>query len=804
MIRRKSVSSIMGLFAGMASSVSTYAQAPAINVLEEVIVTAERRAESLNSMAVAGEAFSSAEIERRGINEIEDLTSQTPGLSIKDSGVNRFVTIRGVGLNATTATITSGVAIHVDGVGLWGAGIALGNPFYDLERIEVLRGPQGTFVGQNSTGGAMFIISRAPKLGESDFFVEQTLGDYNLSDTVAAGNLALSDTTAVRLAVKMQKRDSFFTNTGTRDPMFGFNTTDARLTHEDEPGDLEEQGVRLKFLWKPSEDFNVQLMHERFERTTGGTPAQPLYQWAGGIGAAPAAIRQQYAAEIRANSDPYSLAYSSPSRLDIDLDRSSVEFNWQITPGLAFRSQTAVQHFTQSRLIDTDYTVHPIIQTWYAQGGANPATLYMGRAGSPLTETGGWQDTQIGPNRTRTQEFNLLSTTDSALQWSLGLFYADQNARQGNYNSILENGTQRQQTQVFNNRNTQSNAAAFGQITWQATERLEVIAGVRYNRDKADNPGSENFIYRPNPQNATTAAVLPAQTIRATSVGDNSGDATTGKLALNWKISDDQILYGVVAKGYKAGNFNNQNPLSTSNPPDSFEPESVWSYEAGWKATMLDGRLHSDLTVFQTDYEQYQLNFLDGVSNQTYVNNLPKAQIKGIEWQMRAQFGGFGANLTAAKLSAEVVDTGGRDIRDGRRTGVPLTLVGRELPFAPPYTVSVGVDYAIPFGEGKLTPRVQYAATGEQWASIFQIPSLVPGTVTTANPNGTSDGGVSPDYLSSYHTVDASLTWTPNEKWMLQAFATNLTDEVYIAGHLDTAVVYSAPRQYGVKFRYSY
>jgi iron complex outermembrane recepter protein len=186
MIRRKSVSSIMGLFAGMASSVSTYAQAPAINVLEEVIVTAERRAESLNSMAVAGEAFSSAEIERRGINEIEDLTSQTPGLSIKDSGVNRFVTIRGVGLNATTATITSGVAIHVDGVGLWGAGIALGNPFYDLERIEVLRGPQGTFVGQNSTGGAMFIISRAPKLGESDFFVEQTLGDYNLSDTVAA------------------------------------------------------------------------------------------------------------------------------------------------------------------------------------------------------------------------------------------------------------------------------------------------------------------------------------------------------------------------------------------------------------------------------------------------------------------------------------------------------------------------------------------------------------------------------------------------------------------------------------------
>ena len=126
------------------------------------------------------------DIERRGISKIEDLPNQTPGLSIKDSGVNRFVTIRGVGLNATTATITSGVAIHVDGVGLWGAGIALGNPFYDLERIEVLRGPQGTFVGQNSTGGAMFIISKAPRLDEADFSVEQTFGNYDWSDTVAA------------------------------------------------------------------------------------------------------------------------------------------------------------------------------------------------------------------------------------------------------------------------------------------------------------------------------------------------------------------------------------------------------------------------------------------------------------------------------------------------------------------------------------------------------------------------------------------------------------------------------------------
>ncbi len=813
---RNIVSWIVGLSAGVATA-ATYAQAPTSSegTLEEIIVTAERRVETLNEKAVAGEAFSTADIEKRGINEIEDLPSQTPGLSIKDSGVNRFVTIRGVGLNATTATITSGVAIHVDGVGLWGAGIALGNPFYDLERIEVLRGPQGTFVGQNSTGGAMFIISRAPKLDETNFSIEQTFGNYDWSDTVAAGNLPLSDTVAARLAVRLQTRDSFFTNTGTLDPMFGYNTTDPKLTHQDEPGNLEEQAVRAKVLWQPSDNFDATVWYEHYRKHTDGTPAQPIYNFAGNVGAPPAAIRQQYANEIKANTDPYLLAYNSPSRLDQNIDRGSLEFHWQITPGISLRSQTAVQWFTQARLIDTDGTAHANMQLWQAQGGANPATPNMARAGSPLTETGGWQDTQIGPNRTRTQEFNLLSTTDSALQWSLGAFWSDQKAQQNQYNSILENNTPatvngvsyipRQQTQIMNNRNEQSNAAVFGQITWRMTESLEVITGLRYNKDEAENTGSKGVIYRPYPQVTATGAPSTAQTIPSSSVGEASSDAMTGKLSLNWHINDDQIIYGVVAKGYKAGNFNNQNPLSTTNPPVAFMPESVWSYEGGWKATMFEGHLHSDLTAFQTDYEDYQLNFQDpAAANATYVTNLPKARIKGIELQLRAQFGGFGFNLSGAKLDSEVVDTGGRDIRDGRQPAVRQDLVGRELPFAPGYTVSAGVEYAIPFGEGSFTPRVQYSATAEQWATVFQLPSMVAGTYAQAN-GGTPDGGLSPDYLPAYHTLDASLTWTPNEHWMLQAFGTNLTDEVYIAGIVNNDFrLYSAPQQYGVKFRYSY
>jgi iron complex outermembrane receptor protein len=790
----------------MALAAAAQAQAPAATaqppagrdgVLEEVIITAERRAESLNQMAVAGEAFSTLEIERRAINEIEDLAGQTPGLSIKDSGVNRFVTIRGVGLNATTATITSGVATNVDGIPIWGAGIALGNPFYDLERIEVLRGPQGTFVGQNSTGGAMFVISRSPRLGESDFSIEQTLGNYKASDTVAAGNLALTDTTAARIAVKVERRDSFYTNRGTLDPVFGFNTSDPKLTTAYYPGDQDAQSVRLKYLWKPAETFDVLFMHERYKRRTDGTPQQPIYNF---VNTGVVALNVQYANEIRANTDPYLLAYNSPSRFDIDLDRSSLEVNWQITPGVALRSQTAVQHFTQARLIDLDGTIHPVMPVWYSQGGANPATPYLGRAGSPLSETGSWTDTQIGPNRTRSQELNLLSTAEGALQWSLGLFYQDQKAQQNSYTSILESGANRQQTTIMNNRNKQSNRAVFGQITWRVSEQFELITGLRYNQDKSENPGGVTTIYRPNPQNATTAAVLPAQTIRNTSFGSAASSAATGKLALNWHLGAQQIIYGVVARGYKAGNFNNQNPLAVVNVVPSFEPESVNSFETGWKATLFDGRFHSDLTAFRTDYDDYQLAIFDPGTQQNPVSNLPKARIQGVELQVRAQFGGFGANLAASKLSAEVIESG--NVIDGRRRAVPQNLSGRRLPFAPPHTFSAGVEYAIPLAAGTLTPRVQYAATGEQWATIFQIPSLVPGTATATNA-GTADGGVSPDYLPSYHTVDASLTWTPSERWMFQVFGSNLADEVYIAGHTGEFRIYSAPRQFGLRLRYS-
>ena len=766
-------------------------------ILEEVIVTSERRAEALNDMAVAGEAFTSATIEKRGILQLQDLEKHTPSLSIKGGTQNRYVTIRGVGLNALTATITSGVAIHVDGLPLWGAGIALGDPFYDLARIEVLRGPQGTFVGQNSTGGAIYIVPNHPRLGETEYSVQQTFGSYAWSDTVAAANLPLTDTTAVRVAVKSQRRDSFYRNAGSYDNILGFDPSARsdsvwKLTTEDTPGDLNEQSVRVKFLWEPSDDLNFTFTQQRFKLRTDGTARQPIYNFANPL----------YVDEVKSYDDPYLLHYNSPSRFDEDIDQSSVEINWQITPDISFRSLSGIQHFTQMRNEDLDATPHPIMTLWYEQGGADPTTPYMGFPGSPLTETGQWNDSQIGRNRTKTQEINLQSTSDGPLQWAVGLFYAGQENQQDSYTTTLEAGNNRQSTTIMDNQSIQSNRAAFGQITWRLSDQLEVVAGLRYNKDKSENPGNRFTIYRPNPQNAGDASVRNPFTLGRMSEGKFSNSASTGKISVNWHLNDDQIVYGLIGQGYKSGNFNNQNPGAAVQPPESFKPENVFNYEAGWKATMLDGRMHADVTVFQTEYEDYQLRYFEPASNQSPVTNLDKARIKGLELQLRGQFGGLGINLAAATLDSEVVDAD--PFIDGRRRGVEVELEGRVLPFAPDYTIGAGIEYEFPFGEsGTLTPRIQYATVAEQWATIFQLPSLEAGSITGSNPEGTPDGGVSPDYLPSYHTVEASLTWEPNENWMIQLFGTNLSDEQYVSGIAGDDRLYSAPKQYGLRFRYA-
>ena len=782
--------------------------------LEEIVITAQRRAEVLSDIPVAGDAFGADELARRGIVRIDDLQQQTPALSIKTFGVTRFVNIRGLGLNASTPSITGGVAQHVDGVFSAGTGLSFGDPFYDLERVEVLRGPQGTFVGQNSTGGALFVVSRNPQLGESDYFVEQTIGSYDWYKTQGAVNLPISDTAAARVAVNIEKRDSFYRNVGTTDPFFGFPINE-RLAPLTRPGDLDQQAVRLKYLWQPSDALRVVLSHEQYKLRTGGYAQQPIYNFA--------EFPHELIEEIY--NDPYTLGYNTPTRYDQDIKRSYAEINWDINDSMALRSQTSYLQLKVNNIQDIDGSPHPNMEVWYNQGGANPGNT--GIPGAPpatdfrrITEQGLWGVQQIGPNEVLTQEFNLLSTGDSSLQWVLGAFYLSNDQQSMQTTNVLEAGPNRQQSTIIDSKGDQQSMSLFGQITYDITPSLQVIAGARYGNDESENPGSSVTIWRPNPQQAAgppgNFIVLPPSTTITPSGGRSESSETTGKLALNWKVTDAHLLYVNASKGYKAGNFNNQTPGSATNPPPTFKPETVMNYEVGWKVS--GSRLRSELTAFKMDYNDFQLAFFDPSSGASPVRNLPKAEVQGIELQLRAQFGGLGFNLSGSVLDTEIKESG--LILDNRRLPnqglgfVPTptyvfpyqNVAGNELPYAPEYNISLGLDYAFRVGAGRLTPRVQYARNGQQWGTVFQMPSIVPESITATNPAGTPETNpkhiVSPDLIEENYTVDAKLTWEPNDNWLVEVFGTNLTEEVYIAGFAGNNKFYNTPRQYGIRVRF--
>src|SRR5580698_122374 len=220
-----------------ASSTAAWGQAADSSsspALEEIVITAQRRSENLQTVPIAVTALPGGDLAGKAITSVADLQYATPSLSIGNAGLTNSVNIRGVGLASGSPAVANGVATYVDG--LFYPPIVSTNQFYDIADIEVLRGPQGTLVGSNSTGGAIFINSRNPKLGETDGYVSVGAGNYGEVNAEGAVNLPANDVLAFRAAGEYQSRDSFYKSIG---PMY----TDA--------GSLNEKSGRISMLFKP-------------------------------------------------------------------------------------------------------------------------------------------------------------------------------------------------------------------------------------------------------------------------------------------------------------------------------------------------------------------------------------------------------------------------------------------------------------------------------------------------------------------------------------------------------------------------
>ena len=330
-----------------------------------IIVTGLKRDETLQDINVAATVISGDDLAERGIERFDDLQAIAPSLSVTDAGLTQSVNIRGVGLASGSPAAANGVATYFDG--LFQPPIVTTNSFYDIGSIEVFRGPQGTFVGSNSTGGAVFINSRDPEFRGIGGYVSFQMGNYDHRAAEGAINVPVSNTFAIRGAGLLRSRESYYTR------------TDGRAA----PAKLEEKGGRLGFLWEPSTNFSALIKGEIAEKNTGGYAYRPV------PGTAFAAFRTD---DIRL------LNYNSPTRNDEKAEQVSTRLEYRTDGGTTFRAIGGLQRKRIWNLYDSDaVNVAPTTQDQFVQ------------------------------EKVKTAEFNVISPDDQRLRWIAGGYFQRNN-----------------------------------------------------------------------------------------------------------------------------------------------------------------------------------------------------------------------------------------------------------------------------------------------------------------------------------------------------------------------------------------
>jgi len=720
------------------------ATAPSEDNTQDVVVTAERRSTSLQRTAVAASVLTGEDLTRKGINGVEQLQFATPSLTVNTSGQSNSFNIRGIGKTEITSSIGVGVVTYRDGVATF-PGYFQTEPYYDIASVEVLRGPQGTFAGGNATGGAVFITETNPTTDKIGGYATASYGNYNDVKMQGALNVPLSDTLAIRVAGNYENRDTFFHVTG---PWTGND------------GNLDSISGRASLLWQPDTHLRVLIKGDYNRVNYGGFPATPAY-FVGGTTAAPT-----YTAN---KSDPFNVTSNAPLHGQDEFGRVSANISYTFDGGVVIRSISGYQYGTTQEQIDNDNT---------------------------STGTDTFQD--HAHEKIWSQEINIVSPDTGAFTWLLGGYLQSDKytfPANGGYRSLSPTGVVQSLEIVGTNPHTAT--AAFGQVGYKLTDALQVTLGGRWSRTTSRNDATFPITYiagidpGPPPSYIIVSSALTQHDFAATSNVD-------GKLALNWTIDRDNFLYAFVSTGTKAGGLNSLNLFGVA--PHSFRPEHVIDYELGWKGTMMNGHLRTQVGGYYNSYKNFQVQIVDPATplfNSIY--NVPNSsKLYGLEASAQGSFDGFQFDVATSISHSEIGKFYAVDPRLGH-TGLcdPVTgpnpstatgcvnLEGRRQTYAPEFTFSVGAQYAFALGgDAKLTPRVDFAHISGVWGSLFENAALG-------------------DYLGERNIVNAQLTLTKDD-WSLGGFATNLTNQHYIDSLNGNRRLAAAPRQYGIRISRSF
>ncbi len=402
----------------------------ATSVLEEIVVTAERREVNLQEVPASATVLTADSLARQGIDNVIEIQQAAPAVAINTYNRSTFINIRGVGIAQSAPTSNPGVAFYVDGVFIPHEHF-IAHSFYDIDSIEVLRGPQGTLTGQNSTGGAVYVRTPAPDFDDFSGYVDVTAADYDWHRVSGALNIPMGDVVSVRLAAVYDEKDSFANNIG---------------PSPSEPGSSEFTGARASVRIKPTEGMTFDLRYAYFD------------------------LASDYNAVKNRNdtitSDPFTIEEDAISYLDQKGYMASAEARIDIGSSMQFRALTSYLDAEGIDQADGDRSATALPQ---------PPAANTGRVG--YTEQS---------FETSVTEINLLSQGDSPLQWVVGAFYMDETTPL----QVLRDNTHTVTLTVPNSfviaTADNESKSAFGQIDWRISDAFAIDFGARHSEDQQD------------------------------------------------------------------------------------------------------------------------------------------------------------------------------------------------------------------------------------------------------------------------------------------------------------------------------
>ena len=797
--------------------------------LQEIMVTAVRVAVDVMHAPVSITAINGDDLQRNEIHNTTDLQFYVPGLTVANQVLNTGINIRGIGLGFALPNAAQGVPVYRDN--LLVPPNAGDEPLWDVESVQVLRGPQGTLVGANSTGGAMFINSVKPTLGDTHGYVQAEGGNYGHVGVQSAINLPIAETLAARVGMYYEKRDSYSTNLTPINAVANGDIPNWKISSE--PGNLNIAAVRGSLLWKPSDRIEVLGRVDYFQNNYDYAAEKPIPITSTAVngvvthcpapgsylnsdpttwGAVPSACGNAPFAP----ASPYQIAYAvDNTQLHEQIWRGSVESKFQLTEsGLTLRLLAGGAFNT--------------IQMKNQQSASTNLTL---AGGAPIHE------------HTETYEADLISPTQGPLTWVLGAFSWFDPAKFAYRGTVYSGGpvgvgpgyAVPQGGFFLDFESDKRSNAVFGNLAYQFTPDLKAEFGLRETWNHNYPPflacatcpgGNANTIYfgSQNPVNPLGPVVLSAYgDPNATggfqnNVGDEKDNFLTWRAALNYNLNASNYIYGLVATGGKAGGVSAQPGVFGQN----FEPEKDTDFELGWKSSLLGGAATLQLNGFYTKYTNMQISDLNPQTGSGRVHNAGATNLYGLEFTGQAYLANFQLNATASytKSSFDIgsegiinqdicalyapcnnahgqcppgVANGTNGCFDYATGGLSVNgkfypwlehVNGLQLPNSPKFQFNVAVGYDFNLTNGDvLTPRVDYSYQGAQYAQIFNTPF---------------------DSLPARHDLDFKLRYA-HKQWFADVFVLNVTNEVYPLAQNDAdAQIFNAPRQYGARVSYKF